>query len=402
MVMRLLGVCFLWTTLLSSFSNAEITDKKELNKKIENLSTLNEIDRMKKLIQTHSKAVVLIHTLSSSAKDDGLIYNTALKKRLKKHHYYHGVTSGVILSKGGIVCATYDGTMNSDEIIVSIDSELREITANTKILLTKNDYKAKVIKAIPELNLIFLKINPKKNESFDFLKLGNDSILINMNNNFIHNGAVVIGKAKGDRFVTISRPANSTNNFDIFSSGVEKLSYQKIDGSPLLIIENAISSDGVLPENNGGAIISLDGKLIGLAIINKDDFSKSSSLGIPVSVIKQAAKIAVPILLDLGANSQFGIKAKDCEDLKLSKTDRKVMGIDDKKEPFGIIVKSVALGSLADNTGIQAGDIILKFNNDIVKKYKTFQNLEKNSIGMQTIILKILRNGTAFDMEINR
>lgn len=391
-----------WIAVVSSFSNAEVIDKKKLNDKIEMLSNSNEIDKMKELIRSSSRAVVLIHTLSNSAKDDGLIYNSALKKRLKKHHYRHGITSGVILSKDGIICATYDGTMNSDEFIVSIDSELRDVIDDNKILLTKNDYKAKIIKAIPELNLIFLKIRPKKKEIFDFLELGNDSALINENDKFIHNGAVIIGKAKGEHFVTISKPSNSINNFDIFSSGVEKLIYRKIDGAPALIIENAVTGDGVLPENDGGAIISLDGKLMGLAIINKDDFSKSSSLGIPVSVIKQGAKIAVPVLLDLGANSQFGIKAKDCEDLKLSETDRKVMGIDEKKEPFGIIVQSVALGSLADNTGIQAGDIILKFNDDIVKKYKTFQNLEKNSIGMQTIVLKILRNGTAFDMEINR
>ena len=177
MFMKVLLICLGFVSGI--VYSQEILTKEQLSKSINYISKEQINNGLNDIVKKHSDAVVLIHTISNLVEDDGLIYNSAIKKRLKKHHYKHGIISGVLLSKDGIVCTTSDGIMNSDKIIVSIKGELKPISKDSVITLGENDYEAKVIKIIPDLNLAFLKITPKKGCEFDYLKLGNDTSLIN-------------------------------------------------------------------------------------------------------------------------------------------------------------------------------------------------------------------------------
>ena len=404
MLMRFLKACLVISTVFcyNAHSEQKIVTKSDLTKAIDEASNKLEENGAKTVIEDYSDAVVLIHTISNKAEDDGLIYNSAVKKRLKKHHYMHGVVSGVMLSKDGIICTTNNGIMNSDEIIVSINSELKSAVDDNKVTLGENDYRAKIIKTIPELNLAFLKIQPKEGKTFSNIKLGNDAALINGKDKLLLNGAVVIGKAKGENFVTKSKPANSKNNFTMFATGVEKLVYRKSNGMPVLLIENSVTNSGVIPENEGGAVLDMYGNLLGIATVNYDDFSFISSTAIPVSVIKQGAKIAVPTLISNSDNARIGINVIDSKNFEIPSNLRKTLGVSGKLKVHGAFVESTNLRSVADSAGIQHGDLILKFNEDIVTDAKTYENLENSSIGEQTISLKILRGKNLLDIEIDR
>ena len=98
----------------------------------------------------------------------------------------------------------------------------------------------------------------------------------------------------------------------------------------------------------------------------------------------------------------IGIEVADAKDFKISKILRHTLKISDKLEKFAVAVKSVSLKSIADDAGIQAGDVILKFNSDTVTDAETFANLEKASIGDQTVTLKVLRKNNLLDIEIYR
>jgi len=386
--------------IISNISySQQILSKEQLSKTMKEISEDQINNGLNDIVKKHSDAVVLIHTISNIAEDDGLIYNSALKKRLKKHHYRHGVISGVLLSKDGIVCTTCDGIMNSDKVIISVKSELKPLAKDSKINLGKNDYEAKIIKIIPDLNLAFLKINPKKGQKFSYIKLGNDTPLIN-NNDILLNSSVIIGKAKGENFVSPMRPMNFKNNFSMIANGIEKLSYKKVCGTPVLLIDNSITNTAVLPENEGGAIIDKEGKLLGIAYINNKDFSITNALGIPVSVIKQAIKIAVPYMLSPSEVSNIGITANMSE-YSIPENLKKILIMHSGIKSV-VKVEEVELDSSADKAGIKAQDIILKFNDDFVKDIKTYKNLEKASWGKQTVNLKILRNNKLLDIEINR
>ncbi|MDO4975159.1 MAG: S1C family serine protease [Alphaproteobacteria bacterium] len=397
MLMKVLLIC------LGLISNVVYSQKSmtrdQLSKTIHDISEEQINNGLNDIVKKYSDAVVLIHTISNLAEDDGFIYNSSIKKRLKKHHYKHGVISGVLLSEDGIVCTTNTGVMNSDKIVVSVKSELKPISQDSKITLGENDYKAKIIKIIPDLNLAFLKITPVKDHKFDYLNLGNDTNLVN-NSNIILNGSVVIGKAKGENFVTLSHPANLRNNFSVIASGIEKLSYKKINGTPVLLLDNTITNTSVFPENEGGPIVDKEGKLLGIAFVNNKDFSIASSMAIPVSVIKQAIKIAVPHMIHPLNDAYIGITTTVSE-FQFPESLKKTLNLFSDVSSV-VNVESVDLDSAANKAGIRAKDIILKFNDDFVKDVETYKNLEKASWGEQTIVLKILRDGKLIDVEINR
>lgn len=397
MLMKVLLIC------LGLISNVVYSQKNmtrdQLSKTIHDISKEQINNGLNDIVKKYSDAVVLIHTISNLAEDDGFIYNSSIKKRLKKHHYKHGVISGVLLSEDGIVCTTNTGVMNSDKIVVSVKSELKPISQDSKITLGENDYKAKIIKIIPDLNLAFLKIIPVKGHKFDYLKLGNDTNLVN-NHNIILNGSVVIGKAKGENFVTLSHPANLRNNFSVIANGIEKLSYKKINGTPVLLLDNTITNTSVFPENEGGPIVDKEGKLLGIAFVNNKDFSIASSMAIPVSVIKQAIKIAVPHMVHPLNDAYIGITTTVSE-FQFPESLKKALNLFSDVSSV-VKVESVDLDSAANKAGIRAKDIILKFNDDFVKDVETYKNLEKASWGEQTIVLKILRDGKLIDVEINR
>ncbi len=385
-----------------SCGSQDIITKAELNKKIDKTHEEFERKGVRQIVQDHADSVVLIYSISNSAKDDGLIYNSAVKKRLKKHHYKIGVVSGVIITDGGIICTPYSGIMNADDYIVSIKSEYRPAAKDNKISIGKNDYKAKLIKAIPDLNLAFLKIDPKDNESFKALKLGNDAALINGQDRVLLNGAVVIGKTKGKLFVNELKPANNQNEFSMFVSEIEKLKYEEENGKSVLIAENSTTTLGLAAESEGGAILGMSGKLIGISNITIDSFSNVSQTAIPVSIIKKGIKIAAPGILKVANDVHLGIDVEETKDLKLPENLRKTLKISEKLKNFGVVVKSVEMKSIADNAGIQAGDIILKFNNNIIKNKRTFNNFEKSSSGDALISLKLLRKNNLIDIEIYR
>ncbi len=397
MFMKVLLICsgFIFSIVYSQ----EILTRDQLSKTLNDISKEQINNGLNDVVKKYSDAVVLIHTISNLAEDDGLIYNSAIKKRLKKHHYKHGVISGVLLSKDGIVCTTSNGIMNSDKIIVSIKSEMKPVSKDSMITLGENDYKAKIIKIIPDLNLAFLKITPKKGYEFDYLKLGNDTSLIN-NKCILLNGSVIVGKAKGESFVSQSFPANSKNNFSMTARGVERISYKKVSGTPVLLIENVITNSAVFPENEGGAVIDKEGKLLGIAFLNDKDFSVTSSMAIPVSTIKQAIKIAIPYMLSSSNESYIGI-TPIMSDFVFPENLKKTLNIISDTNSV-VMVESVDLDSSANKAGIEARDIILKFNDDFVKDIETYRNLEKASWGEQTVSLKILRDNKLFDIEISR
>ena len=138
----LLIFCFALYAYSASYASYNVVTKSELAKKQKEQIDNFEINGIRNIIRNYASTVVLIYSISNEADDDGFIYNTSAKQRLKKHHYRTGVTSGVLISQGGIVCTTYSGIMNADNYIVSVNSEARLQVNDGKITLKKNDYKA--------------------------------------------------------------------------------------------------------------------------------------------------------------------------------------------------------------------------------------------------------------------
>jgi S1-C subfamily serine protease len=413
-----------------SCGDEEVATPKRLDDRSKEIQENAEENDVESLVKSMASSVVLIHTFGPRDADDHRIYNSSVRKRkdyryhhgvtsgafikgdhyyhgvtsgafIKEYHYYHGVTSGVLISKDGFICTTAGGVEDSLRIIVSVNSEFRPLASGSSLILTKHDYPARIIRLIPELNLAFLKIDKKGEEEFDYLALGNDGALTN--GGVLRDSAVVVGKCMGENYVTVDRPCNSSSNFGVSAAPVLLVYYKKVKGAPFLELVNSGGGCCVMPENEGGAIINtINKKLIGIAFVNHGDFSIRKSAGIPISTIKQGIMIAAPHMIYNEANINLGMKVKDAKNIKVDQKSLNAIKVNKKLEKIGVEVVGLEMESAAMNSGVQVGDIILKFDDEIVDDSATFANLEKHSIGKQVVILTILRKEKVLSIEIDR
>lgn len=406
-----------------------------LLKQLQNLSLKKiPVNKFKNIVKKKSSCVVLIYTISDDGKDKENFYNSAIKPRKTKDSYKYGVTCGVILSPDGIVATTYIGTMNSDRYIVSIDSDKNQSDElYGEIELNYNTYEASLVKAFPELNLAFLKINVDKSESFEYVNIASDQFLTDRDdntNNLLYN-AIAIGKCKGEHFVRKSRPSNNKNKFDMITTVIGNITYKIIEGVPTLILNTPLTCEGSLPENNGGAILNDQGRLLGIPVWIEDDYTTSLplSFAIPASTIKKCfglidynniSKAETGYISGINVSSLSKVqKITLKEQLKYSKgslrekikkylNNNLIASEFSKLDEFvdndqlGVVVTSMKEGSVAHESGINIGDIIFMFNNDCVINPKTFHNLEIYNIDAQSVILTLIRKNQIITIETRK
>ena len=392
------------------------------------------INKFKSIVNKKASCIVLIYTISDTGKDKDNFYNSAMKPRKKKEMYKYGVTCGVILSPDGIVATTYTGTMNSDRYIISIDSDkMQSDELYGEIELNCNTYEAHVLNTFPELNLVFLKIDVDRSESFDYINIANDDFLIDRNgnsNNLLYN-AIAIGKCKGEHFVRKSRPSNNKNKFDMITTVIGNINYKIIDGVPTLILKTPLTCEGSLPENHGGAILDGRGRLLGIPIWIEDDYTTSLplSFAIPASTIKkcfglieynnisrketiphcgmdvtQLSKVNKITLKEQLKYSTNNLKEKIRSYLNNNLIASEFSTLDEfvDNNQLGVIVTSIKEGSAAYKSGINIGDIIFMFNNDCIVNPKTFHNLEAYNIDIPSETITLVRKNKIITVEIRK
>jgi putative serine protease PepD len=330
-------------------------------------------------------AVVLIHSFSDRATKNHLIYNSALHPRETAEDYDHSVTNGVIVHKNGYVVTPYDTLKHSSRIIVSINSENKKNNVNSTMIITDDDYEAKIVKEIPELNITILKLDGKAGEVFQYVEIGSTFEYNRHAKSKRSTGAAVaIGKARGANFVTRNKFANTLNSFGVVASPIENMFIEKIDGAEYIVLDNKVSGSCMSPENAGGAIIDKSGKLIGIP-----DYVKSSSMfftkyvAIPANVIKKAMYVAVPAVFNDTHELKFGITFVDLP-----------------KGEKGVRIETVEKGSRADAAGLLQSDIVRKINNEPVTNANTFKNLLDRSIWDGSVFLTIEREGNLIEIEV--
>lgn len=133
------------------------------------------------------------------------------------------------------------------------------------------------------------------------------------------------------------------------------------------------------PGNSGGALVNEYGQVIG---INSSKISESGVEGlgfaIPIDVVKpQISNLLKPILL-------IGIS---CRDITSDIAKRYNM-------PEGIYVAQVQQYSAAEKAGIQAGDVIVKFDGKEVKTTSSMNTLKSSHKNGDVVSIQIYRDGS--------
>lgn len=261
-----------------------------------------------------------------------------------------GSASGVILTDNGYIVTNYHVVKDAEEI---------EIT-----LFDGRSYPAKVIGNDPQTDLTLLKIDEKK---LSFVVFG-DSENIEV----------------GEWVVAVGNPFNlaSTVTAGIISAKARNINILKNQGA----IESFIQTDAAVnPGNSGGALVNLEGKLIGIntAIATPTGVYAGYAFAIPVDMVKKV----VNDLMNFGS-VQRGVLGITIHDLnsKLAKE----LNID---RANGVYVDSVMVNGAAKQAGVREKDVIISIDNIETSTSAKLQEIIMQKRPGEKVKITLIRNG---------
>ena len=242
--------------------------------------------------------------------------------------------------------ATGSGVIISDDGYIVTNNHVIENASEVEVTLNSNEkYKAKIIGTDPTTDLALVKI---KGKNLPFIKFGNSDQLevgewvLAVGNPFDLTSTVTAGivSAKG-RNINILRDNNGRQ------------------------IESFIQTDAVVnPGNSGGALVDLNGQLVGIntAIASPTGSYTGYSFAVPVSLVKKVMND----LREFGEvqRALLGVGIAELDDPRIEEE------IDDLK---GVYIVDVKEGSAAEDAGLEVGDIILEVDGEKVASVPELQ-----------------------------
>ena len=261
-----------------------------------------------------------------------------------------GGASGVILTPDGYIVTNNHVVKDADEIDVT--------------LFNGKSYKAKIIGTDPQTDLALIKIDEK---NLSFVAFG-DSDKIEV----------------GEWVVAVGNPFNlaSTVTAGIVSAKARNINILKNQGA----IESFIQTDAVMnPGNSGGALVTLEGKLIGIntAIATPTGVYAGYAFAIPVDIVKKVSND----LMNFGSVSRgyLGISIRDM-DSKIAKE----INID---RANGVYVDSVATNGAAKEAGVKAKDVIISIDGMETMTSSKLQEIVMRKRPGDKVKIILIRNG---------
>ena len=262
-----------------------------------------------------------------------------------------GVGSGFIISADGYVMTNAHVVDGADEVYVT--------------LTDKREFKAKIIGADKRTDVALVKID---GSNLPRLTLG-DSDKIRV----------------GEWVIAIGSPFGLDNS--VTAGIVSAKARDTGDYLPLIQTDVAVN-----PGNSGGPLINMRGEVIG---INSQIYSRSGGyMGISFAVPIDEAMRVSDQLKSAGKVTrgrigvQLGELTKEVADsLGLAKT-------------HGALVQKVEAGGPAEKAGIEAGDIILKFNATPIERSSDLPRLVGNTKPGARATLNVWRKGASRDIAI--
>jgi serine protease Do len=240
--------------------------------------------------------------------------------------------SGVILTDDGYIVTNNHVIDKADKIEV--------------VLNDKRSYFAKLVGTDPTTDLALLKIDEK---DLPFIKYGNsDKVKV------------------GEWVLAVGNPFNLTSTVTAGIVSAKGRNINILRDKDNMAIESFIQTDAAVnPGNSGGALVNLNGELIGIntAIATPTGSFAGYSFAVPVQLVKK-------VMDDLLKHGQVQRALLGVTIIDINATMAKEKGI---KEYSGVYVAGVNPGSAADKAGIKEGDVITRINDNIVNSASELQ-----------------------------
>jgi Do/DeqQ family serine protease len=263
-----------------------------------------------------------------------------------------------VISGASGVILTPDGYIVTNNHVVK-DADVIDVT-----LYNGKSYKAKIIGTDPQTDLALIKIDEK---NLSFIMFG-DSDTIEV----------------GEWVVAVGNPFNlaSTVTAGIISAKTRNINILRDQGA----VESFIQTDAVMnPGNSGGALVTLDGKLIGIntAIASPTGVYAGYAFAIPVDIVKKVTND----LMNYGSVKRgfLGISIRDL--------DSKIANEINIDRANGVYVDSVSATGAAKEAGIKAKDVIISIDGiETMTSGKLMEIIMRKHPGDKVKIV-LIRNG---------
>jgi serine protease Do len=262
-----------------------------------------------------------------------------------------GVGSGFILTPDGFVMTNAHVVEGADEVLVT--------------LTDKREFKAKLVGADKRTDVAVVKIEAT---GLPFVRTGD------------------VSKVKvGEWVMAIGSPFGLENT--VTAGIVSAKGRDTGDYLPFIQTDVAIN-----PGNSGGPLINLRGEVIG---INSQIYSRSGGfMGISFAIPMDEAIRVAEALRTTGKVSRGRIG------VQIDQVTRDVAESIGLGRPQGALVRSVESGSPADKAGVEAGDIITKFNGQTIERATDLPRLVGNTKAGSKVNLTVFRRGGSKDLGV--
>lgn len=262
-----------------------------------------------------------------------------------------GVGSGFILTADGFIMTNAHVVDGADDVYVT--------------LTDKREFKAKIIGSDKRSDVAVVKIEAS---GLPAVKVGDTNRL-----------------RVGEWVMAIGSPFGLENTV---TAGIVSAK-QRDTGDYLPLIQTDVA---INPGNSGGPLINMRGEVVG---INSQIYSRSGGfMGISFSIpIDEAIRVSDQ-LRSSGrvTRGRIGVQIE-----QVSKDVAESIGLG---KPMGALVRGVEAGSPAEKAGVEAGDIITRFDGKVVDKYSDLPRLVGGTKPGSKSTMTVFRRGTSKDLTI--
>lgn len=260
-----------------------------------------------------------------------------------------GSGSGVIYSQDGYIVTNNHVIENAAEL---------EVT-----LYDNRKFKAEVIGTYPKTDLAVIKINA--NDLPVLRTADSDQAQI------------------GDWVLAVGNPFELRSTVTAGIISAKGRSIRLLGGGDA--IESFIQTDAAVnPGNSGGALVSVDGDLLGIntAIATRTGAFQGYSFAVPVNLVKRIADD----IIEFGTYQRpfLGVTIFDLDDEVADS-----LRLDVRQ---GVVIDQVIQGGSADFSGMQPYDVVVKVDNKRIKNVPELQEAIGSSKVGDTVTLTVLRD----------
>lgn len=262
-----------------------------------------------------------------------------------------GVGSGFILSADGLIMTNAHVVDGADEVIVT--------------LTDKREFKAKIIGADKRSDVAVVKIEAT---GLPAVKVGDVSRL-----------------KVGEWVMAIGSPFGLENTV---TAGIVSAK-QRDTGDYLPFIQTDVA---INPGNSGGPLINMRGEVVG---INSQIYSRSGgSMGISFAIpMDEAFRVSEQLRVSgRVSRGRIGVQID-----QVSKEVAESIGLG---KPLGALVRGVEAGAPAEKAGVEAGDIITRFEGKVVEKSSDLPRMVGATKPGTRSTLTIFRRGASKELTV--